>query len=210
MSHWVAALAPAALGLVCAGAGGIARADARHYALDPAASRVTIHVGKAGVLSIAGHEHEVVAGHPRGTATADAGRGALSSIDLTFDTGALRVTGKGEPLEDVPKVQQTMLGPECLDAARFPTIRFVSSGAVAGRPVGASYDLVVEGQLTLHGVTRPIKVPVRVDFAAGGFTATGTTELRQTDFGIAPISKAGVVKVKNELRLDWRLVAHPQ
>jgi hypothetical protein len=39
--------------------------------------------------------------------------------------------------------------------------------------------------------------------------ATGATTIRQTDFGITPISVAGVVKVKNELALRWGLVGRP-
>ena len=35
--------------------------------------------------------------------------------------------------------------------------------------------------------------------------ASGRTTLRQTDFGITPISKAGVVKVRDEIAVDWRI-----
>src|SRR5438045_3113325 len=94
----------------------------RRYQLDPAQSRVEIHVGKTGLFGFAGHEHEVVAGAFRGSATFDPDRAATSTVDLTFDAGALRVTGQGEPAGDAPKVQAAMLGPECLDAGRFPTI----------------------------------------------------------------------------------------
>src|SRR4051794_723964 len=71
------------------------QAAPRVFALDPARSRVTIEVGKAGLFGFAGHEHQVVAGTLRGTATFDPERLAQSSVDLTFDAGALRVTGKG-------------------------------------------------------------------------------------------------------------------
>jgi polyisoprenoid-binding protein YceI len=185
-------------------------AGARRYTLDPAASRIVIHVGKAGVFGFAGHEHEVVAGLSRGIATVDLDRVDLSTVEVTFDAAALRVTGKGEPPEDVPKVQQTMLGPECLDVARFPTIRFVSTGVTAEGRAWSTHELKIRGKLTLHGVSREIAIPVHVEMTGDGFTATGSAELRQTDFGITPISKAGVVKVKNELRLEWRLVGRAE
>jgi len=35
----------------------------------------------------------------------------------------------------------------------------------------------------------------------------GTTKVRQTAFGIKPISVAGVVNVKDELEITWRVVA---
>jgi polyisoprenoid-binding protein YceI len=186
-----------------------AQAAPRVYTLEPAQSRLTIHVGKAGLFGFAGHEHEVVAGTFRGTATFDPDRlaqSSQSSVDLTFDAGALRVTGQGDPPEDVPQVQAAMVGATCLDAGRFPTIHFVSTSVVAAVAAGSKGgDLVLRGALTLHGVTRPLTVRVHVDVTGPTLEATGTTTLHQTDFGITPISKAGVVKVKDELTLSWRI-----
>ena len=120
----------------------VARAAPRRYALDPTQGRVEIHVGKTGLFGFAGHEHEIVAGAPRGSATFDPDRIAASAVDLTIDAAALRVSGQGEPADDVQKVQEAMLGPTCLDARRFPTIRFVSTAVVdagaAGRAVATS------------------------------------------------------------------------
>ena len=47
-----------------------------------------------------------------------------------------------------------------------------------------------------------------VEISEQGLTATGKARLRQTDFGIKPVSAGGgTVKVKNELGLDFRIVA---
>jgi polyisoprenoid-binding protein YceI len=197
----------AAAGLVALGwaAAPSARAAARRYTLDPAQSRVEIHVGKTGLFGFAGHEHEVVAGSFHGSATFDPDRVAASAVDLTIDAAALRVTGQGEPAGDVPKVQAAMVGPTCLDAGRFPTIRFVSSAVAEAAAAGAGgRDLTLHGDMTLHGVTRPLALHVHLEIAADHLDATGKTLLRQTDFGITPISKAGVVKVKDELTIVWR------
>ena len=195
-------LAPLLVPLVAAPA----RAAPRVYTLEPAHSRLTIQVGKAGLFGFAGHEHEVVAGTFRGTATFDPERPLQSSVDLTFDAGALRVTGQGEPPADVPQVQAAMVGATCLDAGRFPTIRFVSTSVAAAGAVGPNGgDLALRGTLTLHGVTRPLTIRVHLDVTGQTLEATGQATLQQTDFGITPISKAGVVKVKDELTLSWRV-----
>ena len=131
---------------------------------------------------------------------------ARSSVEVTFDAAALRVTGKGEPAKDVPEVQSAMTGPKCLDAARFPTIRFVSKSVDRTRRTLGAQEVTIRGDLTLHGVTREITIPARFVLGADSVEATGTTTLRQKDFGITPIAVAGVVKVKNELVLRWRLV----
>jgi polyisoprenoid-binding protein YceI len=183
-----------------------ARAEPRRYTLDPGNSQLTIRVGKTGVLGFAGHEHQVVAGTFHGGATFDPDRIGQSTVDLTFDAGGLRVVGKGEPSGDVPQVQAAMVGAACLDVHRFASIRFVSRTIDAVGKAGPSgRDLDVRGDLTLHGVTRPLTLRVHLDVTADTLAATGSTTIRQTDFGITPISKAGVVKVKDELILDWRI-----
>jgi len=185
-------------------------AEPARFDVDAHASRVVIHVGKSGVFGFAGHEHEVVAPAVHGTVTADAGQLGQSSVEVTFDAAALRVTGAGEPAKDVADVQKTMLGPECLDVARFPSIRFVSTGVTGLGRQPDGHRIAVRGSLTLHGVTRAITLPARIDFKADTLEATGTVTIHQTDFGMKPISKGGVVNVKDELELDWRLVArHP-
>ena len=176
------------------------------YRIDRDANRVLIHVGKTGLLSFAGHEHEVAAPDVRGSITADPERPEQASVEVAFDATALRVTGTGEPAKDVAEVQRTMLGPECLDAARFPTIRFVSSSVASAGDEAGAHRLAIHGALTLHGVTRPITLHARVAFDGDKVEASGTMTLHQTDFGIKPISKAGVVNVKDELDVTWRLV----
>jgi polyisoprenoid-binding protein YceI len=201
-------LSIAALALVLAAPA--VRAASRQYALDPALSRVEIHVGKTGLFGFAGHEHQVVAGALRGHASVDPDRIGDSTVELTVDAGALRVTGQGEPAADAPKVQAAMLGPTCLDAQRFPTIRFVSTAVTdAGAAGPGGRDLTLRGELTIHGVTRPVALRVHVDVSGDRLEATGRTTLRQTDFGITPISKAGVVKVKDELAVEWRFRGSP-
>jgi polyisoprenoid-binding protein YceI len=64
---------------------------------------------------------------------------------------------------------------------------------------------VIRGDLTLHGVSRPVLVPAHVVLQNGSVTATGTTKIRQTDFGIKPITVGGVVKVEDALTIEWHL-----
>lgn len=201
-------MAPRALAYVVMGSSLASAGDA--YQVDPAASSVLVQVGKSGLFSFAGHTHEVSAPIAEGRITADAADLSRSSVTLRFEAGALRVTGKGDPPEDVPKVQEAMVGPKVLDAARFAEIVFTSR-QVGGRALGAStWDLRVEGDLALHGLTRPLTLSVRIEQASDGtLTASGRTVLKQTDFGMKPVSVAGVVNVKNELGLSFRILARP-
>src|SRR2546423_4347040 len=104
----------------------------RTFVIDASASSVSAHVGKTGMASFAGHEHEVLARKLQGEMVLDADELSKSSVDLVVDTSSLKVSEQGEPEGDAPKVQQVMRGPEVLDIARFATIHF-GSLTVAGK-----------------------------------------------------------------------------
>ena len=186
---------------------GAAQAEPRELTLDAQASRIVIHVGKSGMLRFAGHEHDVLVDSLRGKAVVDPERIERSSVDVTIDAASLRATRKGAPAKDLAEVQANMMGPKCLDAARFPGIRFVSKAVSGGRAAVGARDLTIRGDLTLHGVTREITLPVRLQIGPDSLEATGTMTIRQRDFGITPVSIAGLVSVKNELPVTWRFVA---
>jgi polyisoprenoid-binding protein YceI len=102
-----------------------------------------------------------------------------------------------------------MRGPRVLDAARFATIT-ARSRQVAVEQAGdaGSYRVNVTIDLGLHGVTRALTVPVLVTLQGDRLTATGGTELRQTDYGMQPVSAGGgTVKVKDAVKIDFTIVA---
>jgi polyisoprenoid-binding protein YceI len=177
------------------------------FALDPARSHVVVHVGRAGLFSFAGHEHEVEAPLRSGHVVADAANLAASSVEADFEVGTFRVSGRGEPAGDVADVQTRMLSADVLDPAAHPQVTF-RSRAVRGTPGSPGHwRIEVTGDLEIHGVTRSLVVPLEVTIAGSLLTATGNVAFEQSDFGIRPVSVAGVVKVKDELRLDLQLVA---
>ena len=183
----------------------LAAAAPRTFIVDPARSHATIDVGKSGAFSFAGHTHEIDAPIKSGVVHLDTDMPSRSDVRLEFDAAALRVTGKGEAADDVPKVQQTMLGEQVLDVKRFPSIIFESI-SVTGKGVPPALDLVVTGRMTIHGVTKPVTAPVSVKAGGRSVTAGGRFVIKQTDFGIKPISIGGVVKVKDELAIAFSIV----
>jgi hypothetical protein len=104
---------------------------AQQHNIDTQKSTLTIHVGKTGVFSGLGHEHEVRA--PIHSGTADTG--SHPAVEIHVDARALRVIGKDEPEKDRAEVQKTMLGPEVLDSERHQEIVFKSTDA-AGHDAG--------------------------------------------------------------------------
>lgn len=193
--------------LLALGAAAFARASEATYAVVESKSSVLIHVGKSGALSFAGHRHEVQA-PVSGTVTADPAHLSASSVDLTFASGRLRVLPEGEPSGDAPKVEEVMHGPKVLDAVRFPEIHFRSK-TVNGRALsGDGYDLSLVGELSLRGVTQEITIPLKVTLNGRSLTAVGHATLRHDQFRMKPVSAGGgTVKVANEIRIDFQIVA---
>ena len=139
--------------------------------------------------------------------TLNADMPSRSDVRLEFDTAAMRVTGKGESKDDVPKVQQTMESDKVLDVARYPRITFESTGVTAKRRDGGALEADIAGRLTIRDVMQTVTAPVHVDFGDGVLTATGRLTVKQSAFGIKPISIAGVVSVKDALDITFVVVA---
>jgi polyisoprenoid-binding protein YceI len=180
----------------------------RMFAIDGRASTAQAHVGKTGLGSFAGHEHLVVAQNVQGEVMLDADELSKSSVDLIVDARALRVSPEGEPEGDAPKVQAVMHGPDVLDASRFGTIHFGSTRVSGKLSAPGVYELTVTGELSLHGVVKPLTLPVHVEVRGSSLVASGKFSLKQTDFGIEPTSAAGgLVKVADEVAVSFRLAA---
>jgi polyisoprenoid-binding protein YceI len=167
---------------------------ARERPVDLEQSTITVHVGKSGLFSAAGHEH---------TVSAPIGAGAINDSEsghvwFRVDTAKMTVL----PEKDQEAVQSTMQR-SVLESTKFPEINFESTSI---RKIGDRRWTVI-GNLTLHGETRSITVDVHSD----GGAYFGESKIRQTKFGIHPVSAAGgTVKVKDELKIDFRMVVDKQ
>ncbi len=162
--------------------------------IDTDRSVLTVHVYKTGLFSAFGHNHEIRATIQSGSFSED-----NPSVEFTVDSRTLKVLDVEASDSERRTIQETMLGPKVLDSDHFPEIRFRSTSIHRM----AEGKWAVNGNLTLHGQTRPIKVDVESE--VGRYR--GSAELQQKDFGITPVSVAGgSVKVKNEVRVDFEIV----
>jgi polyisoprenoid-binding protein YceI len=132
---------------------------------------------------------------------------ARSHVRLTIAAADLKVSPQGEPADDVPKVQETMDGEKVLDVRRHPEITFDSTSVTVKEQRGDAADLVVAGRLAIRGVTQVVSIPVHVTFGRQGLSATGRFAVKQSAFGITPISVAGVVSVKDLLEIEFSVSA---
>ena len=178
------------------------------YRVDPARSHASIHVGKAGAFSfIAGHTHEVSGPIQTGSIDVDLDTPSRSRVDLVISSSELKVSAAGEPQGDAPKVQEVMESEKVLDVRRHSKITYESRSVTLKSRRGSLLELNITGQITIRDVTQPVTVPVRVEFADSSLSANGHFEIKQSVFGIKPISVGGVVAVKDSLGIDFTIVA---
>jgi len=178
--------------VVCA----LAFLNAQDRAIDVQRSTITIHVGKAGLFSIAGHEHWVEAPISSGVISDS----TPAHVEFRVDPAKMEV--KPDPKVEAKtqaEIQKDMQE-KTLESTKYPEIVFRSTRVEKQGP----RQWRVEGLLSLHGMSNQISVLV----ARSDNAYTGHTTLRQTDFGIKPVTAAGGnVKVKNELQLEFRFFA---
>jgi polyisoprenoid-binding protein YceI len=193
--------------LVLATVGTPARAEAETLTVDPATSRVRIHLGRAGLMKFLGHEHHIEAPIAEGRVEVVEGDPARSWVRMRFESARLVVIPGSEPADDIPKVEERMRGPEVLEVGRYPEIAFASTTVRSQAKDAERFRLVVAGTLTLKGRSFPLEIPLEARRRGDGIEASGGVSLNLRDVGIEPPSVAGVVKVANAFRLEFEIQA---
>jgi polyisoprenoid-binding protein YceI len=175
----------------------LAQDKTQERVLDTQRSTITIHVGKSGLFSAAAHEHTINAPISSGTVR----ESTAPHIEFTVETA--KMTVKPDPRIDAKDQAtiQTHMEEMTLETKKFPEITFRSSRIERI----ADGQWKVDGDLSLHGVTKPVSLTVKQT----GDSWTTHTVLKQTDFGIKPISiGGGMIKVKNEVEIGFQIFAH--
>lgn len=192
--------------------------DGTVYRLDPAASSLRILVYRGGPLAGRGHNHVIEADGFRGLVFLPDEGLDEARLDLAVPVGgmvvdrpAARSAAHGafaQPLDEEARAgtRANMLGPRVLDARRFPRITVHAEDVRGALPWP-----VIRAAVTLHGRTRRLTVPVEVRTGTDGLTATGSLVLRQSDFGITPITAmGGLLRVQDTVTVVFRLVGQPR
>lgn len=145
------------------------------YTLDPNHTQVQFIWNHYGFTNLTGQFTKI-----EGSLEFDASDPAKSSVNATISLASVDSSSK--------KLDDKLVTSDYFDVAKFPTATFKSTHVAKG----ATPDrLMVTGDLTLHGVTRPVTLDVTVikvgdhpmrKAPAAGFDATAT--IKRSDFGI--------------------------
>ena len=178
------------------------------YGIVDAASKIQVGVFKEGLLKAFGHDHQIAAKSFSGAVRFNADKVEESSLALEIEAKSLTVLDPGEAEKDRREVQATMASAKVLGVESFPRITFRSTGVHQVKKGGAEWEVTLAGKLNLHGVEKPVTVPVRIRLDNTRLTVQGEIFIAQTDFGIKPVKVAGgAVKVKDRVKVSFTIVA---
>lgn len=179
-----------ALGLASlAGVG--AQAQTSTWSIDPAHSSINFEVRHMSVSNVHGSINGV-----KGTVNFDEKDITKSSVQATADIATVNTNQE--------KRDQDLKSPKYFDATQYPQLSFKSTSLS-----NAGGKLTLNGELTLHGVTKPVTLeldgpaPPQTDKngkTRSGFSASG--KLMRTDFGVGAGVPSAVIGDEIRFSID--------
>lgn len=147
----------------------------RTYRIDPSHSNAAFSIKHMMIAKVHGGFEKM-----NGKFVYDAENPTRSAVDVTIDTASINTR---ESQRDTH-----LRSADFFDVEKYPTIRFQST-----RFEGSPGDLRVVGDLTIHGVTRPVTLELE-----------GPTEEMKDPWGNVKIGVSGTTKIKRkDFGLTW-------
>ncbi len=151
-----------------------------------------------------------------------AGIGGNTAVGRTSDvTGSLtlegtkviavEITANLTSLQSDDPLRDGQLGRQGIQTDQFPTATFKLTQAIdlGSLPTeGQAIAARATGELTLHGVTKAVQIPLSATLAGGIVTVTGSLDIQFADYSIEPPSSFKVLSIDDhgvmELQLHLR------
>ncbi|MDN2713290.1 YceI family protein [Janthinobacterium sp. SUN120] len=175
----------------------------------PQESLLTITVRRGGALARLGHDHVVASRSLQGVVAPAPGRAQFRFRldEMSVDEAGLRQAAglTTTPSADAIAGTRHNMLVRVLEAERYPWVN------IEARRTGDKE--VLEADITLHGVTRTLQLPVRIEESADGrqLQASGSLLLKQSDFGIVPFAVlGGAMAVQDQMELAFRITARQE
>lgn|SRR5579862_6780536 len=185
-------------------------ASAVRYLIDASASTFAAQAFATGLLSSFGHS-------PKISIATFQGALSFTPTGLSIEGGRLNINVRADSLEvtdnisekDKSEIHHRMFE-EVLETDRFPEIVYECS-RISASGSGDRYWVALNGDLTLHGVTRALPISARAVINGNSLRASGEFSIKQSDYQIAPVSAAaGAIRLKDEVKCTFDIVARKQ
>lgn len=155
-----------------------AQVPAGEYVLDPHHASLLVKIPHMGFSNYTMRFDKL-----DGRFTYDPANWTATQVTITVDPTSIN-TGQSS-------FDKTIAGPEYFNAGKYPAITFVSHGVT-----GQDGEGTVSGDLTFHGVTRPVTLDVMFNGVGPGMLGvgtrlgfSGTAHIKRSDFGVTAVNQ---------------------
>jgi polyisoprenoid-binding protein YceI len=178
------------------------------YILDPSQSKFMAHANAGGLLWFKGHNHHLAAREFTGQVELTPETVTPASLRLVVKAASLHETGADftEPQKEIinKELREIVLHPD-----QYPEITFQSTNVTAKMSGAGRYDVKIDGNFTLHGVTKRIAIPAVVTLNGNDLRAVGEFSIDRDDYKVKATSAFhGMVRVKNKIKFKFDIVGH--
>jgi polyisoprenoid-binding protein YceI len=176
------------------------------YNLDASQSKFMAHANRSGLLWFKGHSHHLAASDFSGQIQLTPDTITPASLRLVVKAASLHETGADftEPQKQIinKELKEIVLHPD-----QYPDITFQSTNVTA-KALGADrYDVKINGNLTLHGVTRPVTIPVIVTLRGDTLRAVGKFDIDRDGYKVKATSAFhGLVRVDDDIKFEFDIL----
>ena len=176
------------------------------YNLDASQSKFMAHANRSGLLWFKGHSHHLAATDFSGQVELTPDSITPASLHLVVKAASLHETGA-----DFTDQQKQIINKELKDIVllpdQYPDITFQSANVTSKGLGGGRYDVKINGNLTLHGVTHPLTIPATITLNGSTLRAVGEFSINRDNYKVKATSAAhGLVRVDNDIKFEFDIL----
>jgi len=132
----------------------------------------------------------------------------IGQSSTNYSVSAVSITVNVKTLTSDRSMRDNRLHQMGLESDRYPTATFVLTTPIA-LPAGATSGEVVNvsatGQLTIHGVTKTVTIPIQARLSGSQIEIAGSITFPFSEFGMTPPSIGGFVTVQDNATMEFDL-----
>ena len=176
------------------------------YNLDASQSKFMAHANRSGLLWFKGKSHHLAASDFSGQVELTPDTITPASLHLVVKAASLHETG-AEFTDQQKQIIDKELKDIVLLPDQYPDITYQSTSVTAKGLGAGRYDVKINGNLTLHGVTRPVTIPATVTLNGSTLRATGQFSIDRDDYKVKATSAAhGLVRVDDDIKFEFDIL----
>jgi len=179
------------------------------YVIDAKRSTFTARAFATGLLSAFAHSPTISIPNFDGEVALNPEAVEQSSVHIVIHSASLNVTGD---LSEKDRAEMNRkMHEEVLLTEGYAEIVYECSKVSATQSSEGQYSVTLNGELTLHGVTRDQPVTARTSLSGDTLRAMGDFSIGMSHYEIRPVTAVGgTIKLKDELKVSFNISARKQ